>query len=84
MKRVRFSEHALFQMRERELGRGLILNTLAHPDKRYRQSSGRLVTVKHIFKNKKTYCVVVVSEETPIASKIITVFVTSKIRKYLL
>lgn len=84
MKRVSFSEHALFQMHERNLTRQTTLDTLANPDKRYRQSSGRFVTVKRIVRNRKTYGVVVISEETLTASHIITIFITSKIRKYLL
>jgi len=70
-------------MRERNIQREEVLQTLRHPDNRYRQSSGRVIAFRRIFKGTKTYGMVAVSEETTVHTRIITVFITSKIKKYL-
>lgn len=83
MKRVILSEHALFQMKERSIGREVIIGTLASPDKKSVQSSGRIQAIRKINLNGKSYCVIVIYEDLPRHYRVITVFISSKVRKYL-
>lgn len=82
MKRVSFSEHALSQMREREIGREIITRTLAFPDHRHRQLSGRMLALRRIVQMGKLYAIIVIYEDAK-EYRVITVFITSKVKKYL-
>ncbi len=83
MKRVILSEHALFQMKERGIDREVVVASIARPDKQHLQSSGRIQAIRRILKNGKPYCAIVVYENLPRHVRVITIFITSKIRKYL-
>lgn len=83
MKQVILSEHALFQMQERGIDREIIIGVIARPDKVYTQISGRIQVVRRIIRSGKTYCIIAIYENLPRHYRVITIFITSKIRKYL-
>lgn len=83
MKRVILSEHARFQMRERRINHKTILYAIANPDRKHTQQSGRIQTVRSLYLGHKLYCLVIIYEDSEKYYKVITVFITSKIRKYL-
>ncbi|MBI2476394.1 MAG: DUF4258 domain-containing protein [Candidatus Taylorbacteria bacterium] len=83
MKRVILTEHARYQMGERKIDRTVVIKTLAQPNKTRLQPSGRKEAVRRITKNGKPYCAIVIYEETPEQYRVITIFISSKLKKYL-
>ncbi|KKS33852.1 MAG: hypothetical protein UU96_C0013G0009 [Parcubacteria group bacterium GW2011_GWC2_42_13] len=83
MLRIVFSSHALYQMRERNIPRRLVIATLNYPDRTAAQSNQRVRAVKLFKRNKKKYLIVTIYEERANVQKVITVFITSKIKKFL-
>lgn len=82
-KEIIFSEHALCQMKERGFSAGEIIAVLKYPDKTIIQDDNRRKAVKLPHVRKKQYLIIVVYEEYSMFNKIITAFITSKIKKYL-
>ncbi len=83
MRRVTLTEHARYQMRERKIDQIVIAKTIARPDKTRIQPSGRKEAVRRISRNGKSYCAIVIYEETPEQYRVITIFISSKLKKYL-
>ncbi len=83
MKRIQLSNHALAQMKERLIALEIIERTLKFPAAVMYQSDHRKQAVSLMRKNGKRYCAVVVFMESEDTYRVITVFITSKIRKYL-
>lgn len=83
MKQVILSEHALFQMRERKIDRALAVSALIRPSREYTQLSGRRVAIRKIVRDGKPNCIIVVYEDLPRHYRVITVFISSKVKKYL-
>ena len=81
MRQIEFSDHALNQMRERDISREFIKETINHPDKIISQSQ-RTKALKFFANKDKEYLYVVIYENTAGISKVITAFITSKIKKY--
>jgi hypothetical protein len=81
--RIAFSEHAKHQMLERNLLETEIISTILKPDKIIPQSYGKFQAVKLVKKNGKRYLMVVIYRKTNSSLKVITAFLTSKIKKYL-
>ncbi len=84
MNHVRFSDHAEYQLRERSISKILVRDALELPDRTIRQNDGRFRTVKLLAKRDKKYALVVIYEETGDTKRVITAFLSSKIKKYLL
>lgn len=82
MKSVRLTAHAQYQMKERNVSKDEIENTLRSPIKTTTQSDGRIQAVSKFEQQGKTYLRVVIYEETPDEIVVITTFITSKINKY--
>lgn len=78
-----FTDHALNQLRERNIAKDSVINTLDNPDKIFLQTNFRKRAVKLFKRHRKKYAMVVVYEEVDNNKKAITVFLTSKIKKYL-
>jgi len=78
-----FSEHAKHQMLERNLSKSEIISTVLKPNKIIPQSHGKFQAVKLVKKNGKQYLMVVIYRKTNSSLKVITAFLTSKIKKYL-
>jgi hypothetical protein len=76
------SEHVKYQMLERNLLESEITSTILKPDKTISQSHGKFQAVKLIKKNRKQYLMVVIYRQTNSSLKVITAFLTSKIKKY--
>lgn len=71
-------------MAERNILEKEIILTLLRPDKIIAQSSGKFQAVKSIKKDGKKYLIVAVYRQTLNSTKkVITAFLTSKIKKYL-
>ncbi|MDI6591355.1 MAG: DUF4258 domain-containing protein [Patescibacteria group bacterium] len=78
--KIIFSKHARYQMSERNISEKEIVLTLLNPDKTISQLGGKFQAVKLINKN---YLIVVIYRQTNSIKKVITAFLTSKIKKYL-
>lgn len=78
-----FSEHALRQIKLRRISKTLIKKTLLKPIVTRLQADGRLRIVFRFSQLRKNYVLIVVSEKQKNATKIITAFISSKIKKYL-
>ncbi|HBT81742.1 TPA: hypothetical protein DEB04_03425 [Candidatus Giovannonibacteria bacterium] len=83
MPKITFSAHARYQLKERNLSEREVKRALRNPDKIYKQSANRFRAIKMSRKQGKGYLVVVVYETINSTQEIITVFITSKIKKYL-
>lgn len=83
MTRISFSRHAMEQMRERNIGREAIHEVLAHPERRYTQTDGLVRAMGFITRHNKRYLLMVVYRDRKSENRIVTVFLTSKIHKYL-
>jgi len=80
---VVYSQHALNQMRERDISKREISFILNKPDGLVEQSSGKFQAVKLVIKNSRPFLLVVIYRQTDAGYRIITAFLTSKINKYL-
>lgn len=83
MPKIVFTNHARYQMFERDINKKLVIETLASPNKIILQTNLRKQAIKLFKRNKKKYLFVVIYEKTGRFKKVITVFLTSKIKKYL-
>ena len=78
-----FSDHALFQMKERKIEKQKVLDCLLRADKVVEESTGRYRAVKSFQKDGRTYLFVVAYDQQENQIEIVTAFITSKLRKYL-
>lgn len=83
MGKIAFSKHAIFQMQERNLSEKEIMMAILDPDKIVRESFQKFQALKIIERKGKRYLLVVVLRNENSSKKIITAFLTSKIKKYL-
>ena len=80
--KIIFSDHARYQMRVRKLTANQVRLVVAKPDSFYTQSDGRIQAKKKEIYAGKTYLLVVIYEQGKESIEIVTVFRTSKIKKY--
>lgn len=78
-----FSEHVLFQMRERKIEKQEILNCLLRADKVVEEHPDRYRAIKIFRRNGKKYLLVVAYDRREKQIEIVTAFITSKVNKYL-
>lgn len=78
-----FSQHALYQMKERNIARQTVIDALNSPNCAIAQTNQRKQAIKFFLKNQKKYLIIAVYEENLKSKTIITAFITSKIKKYL-
>ena len=81
--KIIFSKHAENQIRERNLSKSQIISTILKSDKTLAQENQKFRAVKLIKKVKKEYLMVVIYRKTNSSIKVITAFLTTKIKKYL-
>ena len=81
--KIVFSQHALLQITERNLSESEVISAVRKPDKTILQNGQKIQVVKITKKNGKKYLMVVIYRKTNNTKIIITVFLTSKINKYL-
>lgn len=80
---IHFTGHAEYQLKERNISRAEVERAVRKPDKVLKQSSGRICAVRKFKKQRKIYALVAVYEIRKHKIEIVTVFLTSKIKKYL-
>ncbi|MBI2645065.1 DUF4258 domain-containing protein [Candidatus Uhrbacteria bacterium] len=79
-----FSDHALFQIEERNILSKDILDCIVHPDKVVRQTMIRFRAMRIFKKDKKRYVLIVIYDKQEHAdTSIVTAFISSKIKKYI-
>lgn len=79
-----FTDHARFQMRERHITETKVRLCVRSPDKTIHQTARRQRFVKLFRKSGGQYAIIAICDiMPPNTRKIVTVFITSKIRKYL-
>lgn len=83
MGKIVFSKHAVLQMHERNILEKDVLSTILVPDKIIKESIQKFRAVKIAKRGVKDYLLVVIFRRENASKKIITVFLTSKIKKYL-
>lgn len=83
MLKITFSDHAIYQLKERNLKEKLIKSALDKPDKTTLQFNFRKRAYKRFKRRRKNYLLIVIYEEQSSGKKVITAFLTSKIKKYL-
>lgn len=83
MVKIVFSSHAKWQLLERKISEREVLETVEKPDNITQQPNGRFQALKTKERQGKEYLLVVIYEGTPLVQEIVTVFYTSKIKKYL-
>lgn len=81
--KIIFSEHVKNQMIERSISEDKIISALSNPGKTIPQSQGKFQAVKLTKKNGKKYLIVVIYRQINSTKKVITVFLTTKFKKYL-
>ena len=82
MKMVTISEHALFQMRERKISKEVVEFAIYNAEREQIQPSGRIQAARRIWFGEKHYCIIIIYENLPRNYRVITVFITSKVKKY--
>lgn len=83
MPKITFSKHARYQLRERNIPRKKVVDSFKNPDKIVKQSDKRTRLVKEIERAGKKYLLIIIFDQKDSIKEVITVFITSKIRKYL-
>lgn len=81
--KIRFSNHAEEQIRERNLSRALIIQTVQRPDKVVKQLNNRYRAQKLPRSRGKKYLLIVIYDVISDTQDIVTAFITSKLKKYL-
>ncbi len=81
--KIVFSDHARYQMRVRKLTAKQVRLVVIKPDSFHLQSDGRIQATKKEMYAGKTYVLVVIYEQGQQSIEIVTVFRTSKVKKYL-
>ena len=80
MSSIAFSEHALYQLRKRDITKKEVLMAISQPDKIVRQTKDRFQAIKKIGGR---YLLVSIFDRTQSSLEVVTAFRTSKIKKYL-
>lgn len=83
MNKVVFGDHALYQLQERKLTEDEVVDAIKAPNKIETQTNLRLKFIKLLPSPQKKYLLIVVCEKINSGLKVITVFKTSKVKKYL-
>lgn len=80
---VVFTVHAIQQMKERLISKIFVLTSIKRADKVIGQQDGRFQYIKLFKENRKSFLLVAIIEKSTRKLTIVTVFKTSKIKKYL-
>ena len=80
--KIVFSKHARYQMKERNISEDEVIVVIINPDEIISQVQQKFQAVKSIKRNDKEYLIIVIFRQVNSSKKIITVFLTSKIKKY--
>lgn len=80
--KIVLSKHARYQMKERNISEAEIISTISKPNKSIPQTQQKFQAIKLIKKNGKKYLMVVIYRQSNSVKKVITVFLTTKFKKY--
>ncbi len=83
MVNVVFTSHAIQQLKERKISKVFVLVSIKRADVVRRQSDGRFQYIKLFKEKQKTFLLVVIVEKSLRELSVVTVFKTSKIKKYI-
>lgn len=83
MIRIVFSSHAKLQLAERGISEREVLEAIKKPNNVTQQPNGRFQVAKIKERRGKKYLLIVIYDEARSVMEIVTVFYTSKIKKYL-
>lgn len=81
--KIIFSKHAIFQIKERNLSKTEIFSAVSKPDKILPQSQEKFQAIKLIKRNSRKYLIIAIYRQKNSHKKVITAFLTTKIKKYL-
>ncbi|MBI2607935.1 MAG: DUF4258 domain-containing protein [Candidatus Doudnabacteria bacterium] len=81
--KIALSHHAHYQIKERKLSIQKVKAVVLSPDKVTKQPDNRFLAYKLVKRSDKDYLLIVIYEQTNSRLKIVTTFLTSKLRKYL-
>ncbi len=79
---IRFSRHANLQIKDRNIAKNKIVAGITKPDHTIQQSIDRFRAIKKISISRQTYLLIIVYNKVGLNIKVITAFITSKIKKY--
>jgi hypothetical protein len=80
---IKFSAHALFQMREREISQKEVEKIIKKPEKIFKRSKYRYIVQGKIKFDGRLFLLRVIYDKINEDKEIVTVYRTSKLRKYL-
>lgn len=80
--KLRFSDHALSQLKLRNLSTQLIRSVLKSPDTTQHQTNNRRRALKRHEIDGRVYLLVVIYDQLPNEQVVVTAFRTSKLEKY--
>ena len=80
---VIFTEHAKNQLTERRLSKAFVLTVIRNPSLVKKQKDERLQFIKRFKQTGKIFLLICIVEKSVDILKVITVFKTSKVKKYL-
>jgi len=80
---IQLTDHALAQLQERNLSEADVRQVIKEPYKITRQSAVRYRAIRKTRRRNKQYLLVVIYDAVGSRKEVVTVFLTSKIGKYL-
>ncbi len=82
--KIIFSEHALFEMERRGIEQELVKKAIINPQQKFPAKKGRTVVQIKYYDNAQAHDMLlrVMGEETTAFFEVVTVYKTSKIKKY--
>ena len=83
MAKIYFTDHAKQQLKERHLNEKSVVAIITKPESTKKQADGRLKIIGTLTKKPKLFLLVIIAEKTDHTLTIVTVFKTSKVKKYL-
>ncbi len=84
MDRYTFTQHALFEMEHRGLGREIVEKVIGNPEQQWNVGEGRVVLQSRVSigVHKKTYLIRVFVDVNRDPPEVVTAYKTSKMEKY--
>lgn len=80
--RIKFSSHARYQIKQRNIGRELVIKAVSKPDRLKFQEPNRVRAFKKVDRSGGNYILIVIYEQKRDEVLVITAFITSKTSKY--
>lgn len=81
--KIKFSSHAIFQMKERGIKKSQVEKAIKNPSQVFKKSKFRHITQSEVKYKRRTFLLRVVYDEVGDTKEIVTVYRTSKFKKYI-